>query len=249
MATAPSRLPRRRAKEDTVPASRSAGRPRSAGEPARANGSIVESIIEKIKDGVRDRRFAPGQRLIENDIQRAVGASRGPVREAMRRLAAEGLIDLQHYKGARVRALTPEEVTHLYEVREALEGLAARLAAETADSGRHRQRLAALEAEYERAGDRSAAAFMRYNERFHALVVELSGSDILIRLVAQLHVPVYTLRFHDLVGRYLDEARREHRDIVAAILAGDGTRAERAMRRHVRGRLRQILAGFESGVR
>jgi DNA-binding GntR family transcriptional regulator len=219
--------------------------PRRSPKAPKSDGSIVEEIIEVIKDGVRDRRFAPGQRLIESEIRRDVGASRSSVREAMRRLAAENLIDLQHYKGARVRVFSKDEVVGLYQVREMLEGLAARLAAANIGRGRHRARLTALEREFDRGFDGSPTAYMRYNERFHALVVEMSESDILVRLVVQLHVPVYTLQFHSLVDpRSVAAARRQHRLIARAILAGDGAQAERLMRRHVRDRLAQVLKGF-----
>jgi DNA-binding GntR family transcriptional regulator len=211
----------------------------------KSDGSIVEAIIEIIKEGVRDRRFAPGQRLIESDIRRAVGASRSSVREAMRRLAAENLIDLKHYKGARVRVFAEAEVIGLYQVREMLEGLAARLAAENIGRGRHRSQLTALEKSFDRGYDGSPTGYMRYNEQFHALVVRMSESDILIRLVGQLHIPVYTLQFHSLVDpRSVAAARRQHKALAKAILAGDGTKAERLMRQHVRDRLAQVLKGF-----
>ena len=223
---------------------------RRAPKTQKSDGSIVEEIIETIKDGVRERRFAPGQRLIESDIRRDVGASRSSVREAMRRLAAENLIDLKHYKGARVRIFTKDEVIGLYQVREMLEGLAARLAAQNIGRGRHRARLTALESQFDRSFDGSPTAYMRYNERFHELVVQMSGSDILIRLVVQLHVPVYTLQFHSLVDpRSVAAARKQHRAIAKAILAGDGAKAERLMRRHVRDRLSQVLKGFPTYYR
>jgi DNA-binding GntR family transcriptional regulator len=71
--------------------------------------------------------LAPGQRLIENDIQRRYGVSRPTIREAVRRLAAEGLVELKHNSAATVRSLSRADVSSLFRIREVLEGLAARL--------------------------------------------------------------------------------------------------------------------------
>src|SRR5262245_45965230 len=89
--------------------------------PTAPPTSAVERVIAHVRSGIRDGRFAPGQRLIENDLQASLGVSRGPIREAVRRLAAENLIDVELHKGARVRRLTPDEIKAIYEVREVLE--------------------------------------------------------------------------------------------------------------------------------
>ena len=88
-------------------------------------------MIEAITDGVKDGRYAPGQRLVEADLTAELGVSRGPLREALGRLAAEGVLELEPYRGAVVRRLTREDVEDLFSVREVLEGEAARLAAST----------------------------------------------------------------------------------------------------------------------
>jgi DNA-binding GntR family transcriptional regulator len=196
-----------------------------------------------MRERIRDGRLAPGQRLVEADMQRVFQASRGPIREAVRRLAAEGLVELRHNSGAIVRALARDEVVNVFRIREALEALAARLAAENVRRGADPGPLVALEACFHGAFDGSPVAYMHYNDSFHDLVVRLSGNEQLIQLVRELHARVYRLQVEALrsSGSYI-ASRREHGAIVRAIAKGDGPRAERLMRAHVRRRLPEILA-------
>jgi DNA-binding GntR family transcriptional regulator len=181
--------------------------------------------------------------LIESDLQRRYGVSRPTIREAVRRLAAEGLVELKHNSGATVRSLSRADVSSLFRIREVLEGLAARLAAENVGRGLAATELMRLEAEFKKSFDGSAAAYMQYNEVFHDLIVRLSGNEQLIQTARQLHTRVYRLQFEALsASSGLRETRREHQAIVRAILHAQGAKAERLMRAHVRRRLAQILA-------
>src|SRR5262249_27200607 len=154
--------------------------------------------------------------------------SRGPIREAVRRLAAENLIDVELHKGARVRRLTPDEIKAIYEVREVLEGLACRLAAQ--DAAFPAARLQALEREFDRTFDGTARSYLAYNERFHQLIVESSRNPELMRLIANLQIPSFLMLVQVLVDApSIKRARAEHRPIVKAILKRDAAGAERTM--------------------
>ncbi len=216
-----------------------AGEEAAAALPAQ---SLVETIIGRIKLNIRNGGYAPGQRLIEADVQRMTGASRGPVREAMRRLGAEGLLEIHHQKGARVRRLTRAEVEHLYDVREVIEGLAAQRAAEHCKDPQFRKELAALEKGFVEDYDGSPQSYMTYNERFHAFIVGRSGNPHLERLVAELQVPVFVLRLYFTIDRTsVEEAHAEHAEITRYLLRGDGKAAERAMRKHIRCTKQRVL--------
>jgi DNA-binding GntR family transcriptional regulator len=199
--------------------------------------TAVESVIEAITEGVKDGRYAPGQRLVEADLTAELGISRGPLREAMGRLAAEGVLELEPYRGAIVRRLGREDVRDLFNIREVLEGEAARLAALRIDDDDNRARL-----EHEISiidafrGRNDTMAYMDENERFHELVVELSGSRLLARLIPQLQVHAFRLLFRRMIveDSAMPNSIEEHADVAAAILAGDAKVAERAMRVHVR---------------
>jgi DNA-binding GntR family transcriptional regulator len=203
--------------------------------PARA--TAVETVIESIIDGVREGRYAPGQRLVEADLTAELGVSRGPLREALGRLAAEGVLEIEPYRGAMVRKLTRDDIVDLFQIRELLEGEAARLAAIGIDDDDRRARLTAAITVVD--GFRSGTdtfGYMDENSRFHELIVELSGNKLLARLIAQLQVHAFRLLFRRMVVE--DDAMQrsiaEHDDVAAAILAGDARAAEKAMRQHVR---------------
>src|SRR5512134_3171820 len=90
--------------------------------------TVVEATIEAIKSGIFEGRYAPGQRLIEADLTRELSVSRGPLREALGRLVADGLVEIEPYRGAIVARPSREDVANTLQLREVLEGLAARLA-------------------------------------------------------------------------------------------------------------------------
>ena len=200
--------------------------------------SAVDRAAEAIARGVASGRYAPGQRLIEADLTRSLQVSRGSLREATRRLAAEGILELEPHRGARVRQLSRGEVADLYRVREALEALAGRLAAEriaTGDSDAVMRRwLAEIEANPNGAG-LSADVYMADNNRFHDDLVMVAANEVLAKQIASLRMPAVRLQFSLLLTQeHVAESIRQHRRIVLAVLAGDPTRTERAMRDHLR---------------
>ena len=225
------------------PSPRSPGRTAPAQTPApgtraaRTSATAVQSVIDAITEGVKEGRYAPGQRLVEADLTRELGVSRGPLREALGRLASEGILEIEPYRGAIVRKLSRADVVDLFQIREVLEGEAARLAALLIDEGdnRHRLELAAKVMDtYKSRND--TFAYMDENTRYHELIVDLSGNKLLARLIVQLQVHAFRLLFRRLIieGSAMDNSITEHDAVTSAILAGDARAAERQMRRHVR---------------
>ncbi len=196
----------------------------------------MQSVVDAIVEGIKAGRYAPGQRLVEVDLTTELGVSRGPLREALGRLAAEGILDIVPYRGAVVRRLTRDDVVDLFRIRQLLEGEAARLAATRIDDADHRARLeraiAAVDG-YRENGD--SIAYMDENSRFHQAIVELSGNQLLSRLIGQLQVHAFRLLFQRMVDESaVTNSISEHDQVAAAILAGDAKASERAMRDHVR---------------
>ena len=195
--------------------------------------TVVEHIIRSIRDAVREGHMIQGQRLIVADISRAFGVSPGPVREAIRRLAGEGLLEFTPHRGATVRRFTERQVLEIFQVREAIEGYAARLAAENIDRGDYRDRLAACRARLRETVDH-LAPHTQAKQDFHDLLHELSGNGTLSETAARLTSPLYRLRYNELTGPgRARDSLREHEAIIDAILDGEGTRAERLMRAHL----------------
>ena len=207
--------------------------------------TVVEYALDALRTGIKEGRYTPGQRLIEVDLTRELNVSRGPVREAMHRLAGEGLVVIEPHRGVVVRLLTRKDVAGLYEVREAIEGLAARLAAKHIDEADNAKRLrAALKQMRDVFDSGDAATYMESNERLHALIFELGDNETLIKMVQQLRLPVFRLQFSRMMrssGEAKNDSVEDHEKVVQAILAGNPQKAERAMRKHVRHAGRMIL--------
>lgn len=200
-------------------------------------GSTVEAIADRLRDAISTGVFNAGQRLVESEITREFGVSRGPLREAFRRLAAEGLVDLQHHRGARVRRLSRAEVTALYEVREALEGLAARLAARHVRDGTVASHsLSTLVDQMTQALNQGAlSTYVQLNKEFHDELVRLADNGPLAGLVRQLQVPLFRLQFRNIVDiASLRLGQADHEAIASAVARGDEEAADVAMRIHIR---------------
>ena len=114
---------------------RQAARESQLGADPPAHGATVPFIVARLRDDILARRVSPGARLVEGELTARFSVSRGPVREALRRLSAEGLIEHWPHRGALVRRLTLREIRELFEIRVEMEALAARLAAAAEISG------------------------------------------------------------------------------------------------------------------
>ncbi len=206
------------------------------------NASTGE-IADWIRAQIRANRMVPGQRLVEADLIRQTGSSRFKVREALQRLAAEGLVVIEEFRGASVREASMEEIHQLYRARAALEGMC------TADFVRlatpqEKQRLYDLADEIEACIDEDLSEeFGTLNNRWHRQIMQVSGNTVLAALVTRLHTPVQRLQFANFYrGDRLSSAVEDHRAIVAAIKKGDAEAAEAAMRQHIENGLRYLTA-------
>jgi DNA-binding GntR family transcriptional regulator len=220
-----------------------------AANASDGRGGTVERLIRGLRHGILNGRYAPGQRLIEADLTRDYGVSRGPLREAFRRLSAEGLLQIVPHRGAVVRRLTLKEMLELFQIRTALEALAVRLAAQAIDEADNKQRFqAAIEQIWNDAPRRSGVAYHEDNRLFHQSILDICGNAQLAELSRQLQLPLIMLQ---LSGAMIPEMYRdwvvEHRAIATAILAGDADAAERALRRHL-DRAHQIAAAMPRSI-
>jgi len=205
----------------------------AAGPAPRANTRLAyEAIRARISGG----EVAPGQWLRESNVAVSLGLSRTPVREALRMLATEGVVELVPNRGARVVSWTAGDIDEVYRLRALLEGHGAALAAGHATNGQIAEirRLAEL---YEQAVDSVGPGpdeTARCNDNFHAAIVAASGSPrlaTLLDVISSAPMVTQALSLHS-----VDERRRsvlQHRDLVTAIAHGDPALAESAMRSHI----------------
>jgi DNA-binding GntR family transcriptional regulator len=204
--------------------------------------SVVENLFDQIRSQIAEGRFAPGQRLIEPDLTERFGISRGPLREAIRRLAAEGLVEITHNRGARVKRLDRDEVVALYEVREPMEGLAAKLATERANASERRE----IESIFKEMGaalkSRDTRSYIALNSRFHNAILAAARNAPLEDAITRLQTPVLRVQFEALMTLdVVEESHDEHRAITGAIIGKNADEAERLMRHHIR-RSREMIS-------
>jgi DNA-binding GntR family transcriptional regulator len=191
-----------------------------------------EALRERIASG----GLGPGTWLREHPVASSLGLSRTPVREALRLLAAEGVVELVHNRGARVVSWTPDDIDEAYRLRALIEGYGAGLAARRADSACVAE-LRALQERYEHALDEhdpTVAASAQCDYDFHAAVLAASGSTRLPMLVAM--VSSVPLVRHVLQSYDDDDRRRSvvaHRDVITAIANADEALATSAMSSHI----------------
>jgi DNA-binding GntR family transcriptional regulator len=221
---------------------------RVAATPRKAEAGVPRPLkaLAAVSDWVRERirlgRLVPGQRLIEADIMAATGASRGKVREGLKRLEAEGLVTIEDFRGASVKKLGPDEVRQIYQARMALEGLAAAECAMCSDTAL-RTRLAALQAALDAVeGATSQERFARLNSEWHRAIIEGSGNLYIAQFLTRLTVPIYSLLFSTFyTTQRIASANADHRRITAAIIEGRAADADRAMRSHIQAGLDALI--------
>ena len=215
--------------------------------------SLAQQAFERLEGAIMRGELAPGARISEADIARQFGISRGPLREAMGRLEGRKLVERTTNVGARVVSLAPDDLLELYTVREALEGMACRLAAERI---RPKDLRTLGDMLHRHEADRDVLRGVAYvqakgDQDFHFKIASLSGNRKLISLLCdELYslLRLYRLRFSAVPGRP-QQALQEHFDILEALRGGDPDAAEAAMRRHVRNSRDNLLLHAREGDR
>lgn len=201
--------------------------------------TLSEHVLRQLQSAIVRGDIAPGSKISEPELARAYGISRGPLREALHRLEGQKLLVRVPHVGARVVALSQIELNELYQIRESLEGLACRLAAEYMSAAEITALREVLRAHEQ---DEAFQAGRGYYQQegdfdFHYRIVKGSGNSLLIRMLCdELYqlARMYRIQYSATPNRPA-QAFAEHHRILDAIAEGDGELAELLMRRHIRG--------------
>jgi DNA-binding GntR family transcriptional regulator len=218
---------------------------KSVPAPATSELPRGERAYEFIRDAIQQGRLKPGDRLREIELAEQIGLSRTPVREALARLEADGVIANDPVRGLTVTRLDYNMVSELYVMREILEGTAARLAAQHA-SEVELDILAEICAQYAQCeGD--PAALAAKNRQFHDALYRCSHNRYLLKMLSALHDAMALLGDTTLTNlERVEKTLEEHAAIIAAVTERDADRAERVTREHIRSaqklRLARLLA-------
>jgi DNA-binding GntR family transcriptional regulator len=202
----------------------------------------MEQARQIIRRLILNGTYRPGERIKEAEVAKALKISRSPVREAVMNLASEGLIELHPQRGAFVRALEAGEVRDLFEVREALEVRAVRLAARRVELADLEPLLGLLK-ETERALGEDDGIYPSDLD-FHVGLAKLSGNESLAAYVSRVSSQLRLARVRSSAepGR-ANRAYGEHLAVVEAVAAGDPEKAESALKFHLRNALRSTVGG------
>lgn len=210
-------------------------------QPLTAEEEAYNFLLEAICCG----RYRKGDRLIAEDIAGEIGMSRMPVREAFRRLDAQGLVTLRPNRGAIVSGLDIDQLQEVFEMRSALEGLAMRLAVPNIGE----RQLAALERLLDEMDDYrdESAEWVSRHRKFHEYLCSLSGRPRLLKQISALYAlieaPMRLWLQH--VDKPLS-ARQEHAVILEAIRAGDAQQAEAVVREHIEGTVPELISFLQT---
>lgn len=208
----------------------------STASSARVDKSSPEKVFDAIIAGIQTGNLVPGQRLAEADLTETLGVSRGPVREALKRLAAEGVVTLNQNRGAVVRILNRQEADDLLRVLEVTCALGANLATRRLRSSSIKHDFAAacdLLLSFETRED--SQAFIEARRLFYEVLFAASGNIQLQRMIPLMQIHLLRLQFQTRISSS-DRKKQfdEYRAVIAAIEDGEARRAARMMAIHIR---------------
>jgi len=195
---------------------------------------LVDDAAQALRDAILRGKLPEGARLRQVELADRLGISRTPIREALGRLQHEGLVELLPRAGVRVTRFDVDEAVELYDLREMLDGLAARLASGRADSASLARLEKALARMARCVAEDDSTHWFATHVAFHDEIVKASGNGRLKALASIVELSIR--RFHPLLLKTehrLRDAYREHRAIADAIVAHDGEAAERLARTHI----------------
>jgi DNA-binding GntR family transcriptional regulator len=197
-------------------------------------GVVPLRAEDRLREDIVSGRLQPNERLVESDLARSMGVSRTIIRAALVRLEHEGLVEHERHRGARVRLVSQDEAVEILDARAVLEGLAARLAAQRA-AAEEVEDLKTILADMQRLREADdLLAVSDENAKLHRRLLDISGHETAARLIGTLNSQMVRFQYRTILlpGRS-ERSFAEHAEIIAAVAAGDGDRAEAAMRIHL----------------
>jgi DNA-binding GntR family transcriptional regulator len=215
--------------------------------PVLKRQTTQESVVDHLRDLILNGQLAPGERLVQDELAELLGVSRTPVREALHKLASEGLVTFSSYKGASVVEFSPSEVEEIYAVRMALESHAAYLAAQkiTEDElGRLETLLYQMEEAFRR---KNSALLVEAHYHFHIGVCAAAKRERLYALIVQ-HLDLSNI-YQPMalsMGRGARDPIVEHQRILAALQQRDADGARDLIRGHLQMTVSELLEFFHT---
>jgi DNA-binding GntR family transcriptional regulator len=203
-------------------------------------------VAERLRILIDSGELAPGTRLNEIELCNTMGVSRTPLREAIRSLATEGLIELQPNRGAIVSIVSQEDVTEILPIMASLEGLGGRLAAVHMDQSKIAQVRKIHNQMISHYKNNEVAEYFETNRLIHELITEGSGNQTLVDTINSLSAKVRRARFTaQMTKESWAKAVSEHEEMIAALEAQDPDRLEAILVQHIETKRATILGSIE----
>ena len=210
------------------------------------SSTLRQQATEMLRNAILEDRFRPGEHLVERKLCDLLGVSRTSVREALRHLETEGLIDMVPYKGPVVATISEAEAREIYQVRTALEGFAGRLFAIHASEKLVKKLRLVADKMAQAAKAKEFNLVLATKSEFYEIIFEGTGNDTLADLIQQLNARVWRLRRLSLMTPNRNiEMLPEVEEIVAAAEAGDPERMSSACKYHIEQALVQVLSALQ----
>lgn len=202
--------------------------------PRITRRTLHEEVLERLRDMIIEGRLTPGQRINEGAVGAQLGVSRTPLREAIKTLASEGLVEIQPAKGAIVRKFSAQDLLQILEVLKTLEQLGGRMTCAQASD----EAIAAIKAMHDEMMElyriRNRLDYFKLNQAIHSAIVAASGNGVLVEMHGTLQARIKRLRF---VGNEGPEkwagAVAEHEEMIEALMKRDGEALATVIGKHM----------------
>lgn len=197
--------------------------------------SLHSRVFNQIRNDILNGVYEPGESLIETKLSEELGVSRTPIREALRQLELEGLVQSVPNKGVTVKGISEQDIQDIYTIRMLIEGLAARWAAEKITPRELEELKEAVDLEEFYTKKHDYNHLLKFDTRFHDIIFRASKSMPLMHTLSTFHHYVQKARKASMSSpRRAEEVLDEHKAILQAIMEGDAEKAERLTTEHVR---------------
>lgn len=216
------------------------------------SGRVADHVCQALRQAILSRLLRPGERLDVQDLTAKLGVSATPVRQAIQQLFAEGLIEVRPRSGTFVARLSPRDVEETFQIRAALECLAAETAVKrikAAQLARMKQLLARMSRPV--TSPESQAEHEQDNAEFHGILIEASGNRRLREIYRTLNAHIQIARIHRSHAewcRRADREQREHTAILRALQKRDAPALCEALRRHIRRAAQDLVASLDQAA-
>lgn len=217
------------------------------GKMIKDNSSKAEKVYRILQEDIIERRFLPGQRLVERELVEKLGVSKTPVREALARLKRDGLVEGTLHQSIVVSRILRKDAVEIYDLREVLEGLAARGAAEkiTPEKAKEINSIIQLSEEYIKKNNLKEYAPL--DLQFHNLIRIISENERLCDMMQRLHYQIRVLMSTSITlpGRGVRVSLNEHKKIVKEIVNHNPYLAEKVAKEHIKKTRKAVLDWFD----